>query len=85
MAKAKASKIKRNANKDVLVPLDKQTVEEILRLSEVTHFTPKQMVRWLTWLGRKTMGRTLLIKEKDKQLEISLEEFTKITKELDLN
>jgi hypothetical protein len=80
---------KRRANKaqseDVLVPIDKQTVQEIIKMSAETHFSPQEVVRWLTWLGRKTMGRKITIEEGDKKLTISMEEFGKITKQLDLH
>lgn len=76
---------KKAKSDEVLVPLDRQTIEELMRLSESTHFSPQQMVRWLTWLGRKTMGRTIIIKDGDKALELSLKEFDKLSKRLDLN
>lgn len=88
MSKSKLRSLKPRRNsyrEEVLVPLDRETVEEIIRLSQTTQFSPKQMVRWLTWLGRKTMGRTILIKEGDQVMEISLEEFKKISKDLDLS
>lgn len=76
---------KKEKSDEVLVPLDRQTIEELMRLSQNTHFSPKQMVRWLTWLGRTTMGRTIIIKDGDKALELSLKEFDKLSKRLDIN
>lgn len=86
MAKVLTSKSRRDAaDEGVMVPVDKQTAHELQRLSEATHFSPQEMARWLTWLGRKAMGRQLSIQEGNKVLKISLEDYQKLSDKLDLN
>lgn len=66
-------------DKDALLRIDNETAEQIKLLSEIMGSSLKETTRWLTWLARKCMGRTVKIEDGQEILEISLQEFRKIT------
>lgn len=68
---------------DILVRVDKETAEQIKKISEEMKTSIKDTTRWLTWLAGKCMGRKVIIQDDKDILEISLKEYHKFT-ELDI-
>jgi len=71
----KPKQSKKRGSEDVLVRVDKITADLIQKLSEQMNTSIRDTVRLLSWLGKKSVGRKVMIKEGESVLEVSLEEY----------
>jgi hypothetical protein len=65
---------------DVLLRVDRKTAEMLKLISEELGFSMREVLRWLVWFGRKSLGRKVLIEGDERVIKMSLEEYKKLAK-----